>query len=49
MAGLAKGGVDACQGDSGGPLLLLDEPSSSNTEAVQIGVVSYGFGMYRGR
>eukprot|EP00966_Prymnesium_polylepis_P158412 3661754-Prymnesium_polylepis.1 len=35
-------GRDSCQGDSGGPLFLA--PTSSQAQAVQIGVVSYGIG-----
>eukprot|EP00965_Chrysotila_dentata_P180240 5950982-Pleurochrysis_carterae.AAC.3 len=42
-AGEAAGGKDACQGDSGGPLFL---PADGVTRhrAVQIGIVSWGFG-----
>lgn len=36
---LANGGVDSCQGDSGGPLM-----STEGGEAVQAGIVSWGYG-----
>nr|WP_277605849.1 serine protease [Glycomyces sp. L485] len=36
---LANGGVDSCQGDSGGPLI-----SVQGSRAVQVGVVSWGYG-----
>ncbi|MGH8792562.1 MAG: S1 family peptidase [Stackebrandtia sp.] len=34
------GGVDTCQGDSGGPMISRDE----NGDAVQVGIVSWGYG-----
>ncbi|HIW60919.1 MAG TPA: serine protease [Candidatus Stackebrandtia excrementipullorum] len=42
-AGLPEGGVDACQGDSGGPMIARD----ASGEAVQVGIVSWGYGCAR--
>lgn len=43
-AGLDEGGCDACHGDSGGPLFTVGSP---NSDAVLVGIVSFGIGCAR--
>jgi secreted trypsin-like serine protease len=45
----AAPGKDACQGDSGGPLFITKEDvdTNTNTNALQVGIVSFGLGCAR--